>query len=431
MRSSFLSRKAMGYLLFIDFVILTIDINLSFSRSRLIIKTNPEAMDFTYSSSFKLILFLVFTMATSSTRGQEHHDVCAPVLSYVDADPEYRTEPLVVKLHRCVGKTKGSSRNKQCVAATTKQVTYRVYDTGVVRTGVITNHTSCVERCRYDASLCNANQTWDGIDCSCHCNFNTPQQCEQGLRWDSYQCACVCPMRGRPAQCNQHKLFSEEACGCICEIKRERKCRKKGLFLDPDTCYCTINPPYVGAQEALDCKHTGVISKLGLILVCISEAFLFAIAYVMYRRYCYHRDICRFKKSKREGGDGLDPSRLSLQVQNTPNADKRSLHTPTIEISPPAQNGNSYHNNKQKSNNNIKMFAGSASSYDALLKDDDDDDDDGNNEHEKTLEEERDAWRRSNGGMVKVWRKLSATLVVSCSWDSWESLWRVKTMKIW
>ena len=369
-------------------------------------------------NSHPVCCFLLFSIAivvmVTSIRGQkvESHDYCAPVITYVEADPEYKFEPLVVKLHRCAGKNKGTSRNKACVARTTENVTYRVDDfTGVPRTSVIANHTSCMEQCRYDSSICNVNQTWDTFDCTCQCKFKTPQKCEEGFRWDSYQCACICPTRRRPAQCDNFKTFSEEACGCVCEAKRFRRCRKKGMYTDPETCYCTTNPPYTGAQEAQDCSHTGVISKVGLILLCISEAILFVIGYVMYRKYCRDRKMCLIKKKTDSDFDNDDTTlpRHTL-IHNTPNADKRSLHTPTIELPTSAGNqngGTRHHHTKSSSSNNNKLYvgvgkvAGSSLSYDALLKEQSTEylhDTD----HERSLEEERDEWRRSYKDMVNV-----------------------------
>lgn len=384
--------------------------------------------------SFTLLIVAVFATAmVTPIRGQQTsnrvdtHEYCAPVVSYVEVDPEYKLEPLVVKLHRCVGKNRGTSRNKVCVAKTTSNVTFHVDDfTGVLKTNVISNHTSCVERCRYNASICNANQTWENMDCTCQCKFRTPQMCDEGFRWDRYRCACVCPTHGRPMQCGDFKTFSEETCGCVCEAKRARRCRKKGMYIDPDTCFCTSNPPYTGAQEAQDCAHhTGVISKVGLILLCISEAILFVIGYVMYRKYCKDQEMfCNFKRKTESvyGGDGGDNLPRHMLIHNTPNAEKRSLHTPTIELPPPSvvtnsardrgvygRQPNKSHSSGSISNNN-RLYGGgskaavigSSSSCDALLREEQSTDYLHENDHERSLEEERDAWRRSYRDMVKV-----------------------------
>lgn len=380
-------------------------------------------------------VFVVIISMVTPIRGQQTsskyatHESCEPVVSYVEVDPEYKLEPLVVKLHRCVGKNRGTSRKKVCVARTTTNVTFHVDDfTGVLKTNIISNHTSCVERCRYNASVCNANQTWESIDCSCRCKFRTPQMCDEGFRWDRHRCACVCPTHGRPVQCGDFKTFSGETCGCVCEAKRARQCRKKGMYIDPDTCFCTANPPYTGAQEAQDCSHhTGVISKVGLILLCISEATIFVIGYVMYRKHCKDREMCYRIKRKPEAGYGGDGSGDTLPrhmlIHNTPNAEKRSLHTPTIELSPPSMvtssarhedvygrqpkkshsSGNISNNNRLYGGGGKGALIGSSSSCDALLRDDQSADYlQENEDHQRSLEEERDAWRRSYRDMVKV-----------------------------
>ncbi|XP_066927879.1 uncharacterized protein [Clytia hemisphaerica] len=358
---------------------------------------NSEMIRMLYKYMVILSTLILYTQAQTQPRSQpEYHSACAPVLSYVETNPDHKFEPLVVKLHRCVGKNRGSSSRKECVPETMENVTFYVDDYSgrfPPPTAILSNHTSCKEKCRLNSSVCNENQSWDQFDCSCTCAVQSPPKCEDPLYWDSRHCACVCPKQGRPKQCNKFKYFSEDSCGCICEPKRERKCRRQGQFLDPDTCYCTQYPPYVEAQEAFDCSHEGVISKVGLVLLIIFEAFAIVIAFVMYRKYCASRAPCNRPKHYQHADDTL-PDDRSLDGNEH---DKYSIDTPTIGL----QSGQIALKHRTQNTNNNKLYinnggAGktSSSSYDVLIKEQ-------STEYLHDQTEPYD-WRQSYKDMVKV-----------------------------
>ena len=335
---------------------------------------------------------LWFTLTVIDCSGQTnvtylHNIDCQPLLSFVDVDPNYLFDPYVVRLYRCGGKQKYGSRNKVCVAKTTSKVTFHVDDfsgTGKAVTTTLVNHTSCQEECKYDRSICNENQVWDPSDCSCRCNVVGPQECEEGFRWDPFRCSCVCPPQSPLQQCNQHRVFSEDTCSCMCEPKMSRKCTNAGLFFDPETCLCTVTPPNTGAQESRDCTHTS--AKMTLIVVSFGEAFLILAAYVMWRKYCGHRDAKRCCKKKEN---------MSLELQD-PNlsADRFIVDTPTIDAHPGLT---VVYTPKQHNNNKLYGGKHNSPSCDALLSEQ-------NTEYTSNGGGQANAheWRQSFGSTVKV-----------------------------
>lgn len=244
---------------------------------------------------------------------------CQSLPYYVELSNVY--EPLVAKLHRCVGKDR-KGYETHCVPKNIElvNVTFYPFNGEDPLFMVKTNHTECHEVCRQNSSVCNTDQTWDPNSCSCICNDNATKQCDEPFFWQQLHCGCRCPYTAETKKCDVGMVFSLEVCGCVCHIDALKKCPKDMKYMDPKTCLCTKEKPIVdvGAVGVYACKQTGVISKHGLIIVIIVEALvicgiIFTVKYL--KRHPEH--ACWNTKEHLHDA-----------------TDRYSIDTPTIDLNP-------------------------------------------------------------------------------------------------
>ena len=110
---------------------------------------------------------------------------------------EPRYYPFAIKLNKCTGScdTLDSPLAKICKANETKKKIVRVYDIlfNKYRPLMINKDISCDCKCRFNSSVCNAEQKWNRDKCRCECGMG---KCKKGFVWDYSICRCRCERCG-------------------------------------------------------------------------------------------------------------------------------------------------------------------------------------------------------------------------------------------
>lgn len=292
---------------------------------------------------------LVLTMATTSFTNTSSMAVpgflrnvdCQPLPYYIEEkQPFVVSDPLVYKLHRCLGKTERNNRTI-CAPKETKNVTIMFFGSNQkIHYLEKENHTACQEVCRLNSSSCNQHQEWDERTCSCKCTISDTTkapQCEKSFRWEQVHCGCRCSLVTKQQQrCNNRKIFSEDVCGCVCPPDALRNCTRDKPYLDPDTCFCSDIPVEIGEVVNSPCKQTGLISRTGLVVIILAEAILI-IGIIIFVKYIKrHPEKACWRRAGNKSEDNFDRS---------------SIETPTIEANPSF----SVITHKSKKTNNDKI----------------------------------------------------------------------------
>ena len=254
-----------------------------------------------------VVLYICSFQSTSQSPRNLPSIECRSRYDYVEVHDDYKyINPLVVKLHRCSGKTDGR-RGTSCQPEVTTNVSIYVLDATLqpIITSVV-NHTKCKDICVKNETSCNTHESWDISRCECKCT-NATVTCPPLFYWDRHICNCLCPHKAGNYPCGQGKVFSSEACGCVCKPRLYRLCSKHNQTIDPNTCTCNVGSPSTGASESSCSNNKGTVSKLIAALVIIAEAICIVVIFYLWKKYFQckptpDKNLCS-EESIKEGAD--------------------------------------------------------------------------------------------------------------------------------
>ena len=107
---------------------------------------------------------------------------------------EFRYNPFVVKLDRCVGSCdtlKGfSNKNNKNFPNKTEDLNLSIFNMiiGLNESKTLTKHISCQCKCKFDGRKCYSDQWWNNDKCRCECNKH--HVCDKNYVWNPAICSC-------------------------------------------------------------------------------------------------------------------------------------------------------------------------------------------------------------------------------------------------
>ena len=173
----------------------------------------------------KIISVLISLFGIINTKALECVSVvnqkCMPRPKILDVN-EGVGEALFYPYNALVNKRSGSCNtsdnpmSKLCVPDIVKRVNMQVYNFLMMlnETRNILWHESCKCVCKFNSSICNNKQIWNGDTCRCDCNedFAGMINSSKGYTWNPSTCEFQCDTWSKPGQCLDHE-------NCICKNK--------------------------------------------------------------------------------------------------------------------------------------------------------------------------------------------------------------------
>ena len=195
-----------------------------------------------------LLLYCFITNARSKPALLKNVD-CSPHPDYIETDilNYYRYTPSIITLHRCHGANSVNDLQfKKCIPSedgvTDVDISVMNNNYQTPLTITVKNHTSCVQKCIIDKSVCSLYQNFLPDDCICKCNYDKPPEpypCADPYRWETSMCNCVCSVESK--ECDDEKEFNNRTCKCECKLVSYVKCARRKKVVDEKTCHC-IDP---------------------------------------------------------------------------------------------------------------------------------------------------------------------------------------------
>ena len=108
----------------------------------------------------------------------------------VDMNPfELKYYPFMISLNKCTGSCNVLSP-KICVPEKTKDIYNKTFNmiANKNEATAMTEHISCDCKCKFNSTICKANQKWINKTCQCECkNY---RKCKKSYSWNPSTCIC-------------------------------------------------------------------------------------------------------------------------------------------------------------------------------------------------------------------------------------------------